>query len=185
MQDAAPETTRTVVVCDEQGTPLGTAGVIEAHQGAGILHRAFSAFVFRRDGAELLVQQRSARKRLFPLRWANTCCSHPPAADQLLVGAAERRLREEFGFSVALRAGGSFVYRASDADERMSEYEYDTVLVGQADEWITPRPDAAEIAAWRWMVVTELERDLRQRAAVYAPWLPEALQLALAALRAR
>jgi isopentenyl-diphosphate delta-isomerase len=170
---------RQVIVCDRDGAPIGTAGVLEAHQGPGILHKAFSVFVFRNAGAELLVQQRSRHKKLFPLRWANTCCSHPSPTDGLLTATAERRLREELGFSLPVREAGSFVYRAADPHGDLSEYEHDTVLIGEAGEAVSVKPDPAEIADWRWMAVADLERDLRENADSYAPWLPQALRIAL------
>ncbi len=43
---------------------------------AGLLHRAFSVFLFNTQG-QLLLQQRAAAKITFPLCWTNTCCSHP------------------------------------------------------------------------------------------------------------
>lgn len=42
----------------------------------GMLHRAFSVFLFNQKG-ELLLQQRSDAKITFPGYWTNTCCSHP------------------------------------------------------------------------------------------------------------
>lgn len=42
----------------------------------GMLHRAFSVFLFTPDG-KLILQQRSGAKITFPFIWANTCCSHP------------------------------------------------------------------------------------------------------------
>jgi isopentenyl-diphosphate delta-isomerase len=50
-------------------TAVGTA----AHLHDGVLHRAFSAFVFNGNN-ELLVQKRAAEKITFPGLWANTCC---------------------------------------------------------------------------------------------------------------
>jgi len=41
----------------------------------GLLHRAFSVFLFNSDG-KLLLQQRAADKITFPKVWSNTCCSH-------------------------------------------------------------------------------------------------------------
>jgi isopentenyl-diphosphate delta-isomerase type 1 len=41
----------------------------------GLLHRAFSVFLFNERG-ELLLQQRAAAKITFPGAWTNTCCSH-------------------------------------------------------------------------------------------------------------
>ena len=43
----------------------------------GLLHRAFSAFVFRPSDGRLLLQQRASEKITFPDMWTNTCCSHP------------------------------------------------------------------------------------------------------------
>src|SRR5258708_39903273 len=43
----------------------------------GLLHRAFSAFVFRPSDGKLLLQQRATEKITFPDMWTNTCCSHP------------------------------------------------------------------------------------------------------------
>lgn len=43
----------------------------------GLLHRAFSAFVFRPSDGALLLQQRATEKITFPDMWTNTCCSHP------------------------------------------------------------------------------------------------------------
>ena len=169
-----------MVVCDRQGKAVGQADVLAVHQGAGTLHKAFSVLVFRHNGSEVLLQQRSRHKALFPLRWANTCCSHP-APDDRLLSAAQRRLREEFGFSVSLREAGSFVYRARDTASDLTEYEHDTVLIGCAED-LSLQPDPDEIADWRWVSVAELQRDLVAAADTYAPWLQDALRVALTRL---
>lgn len=74
---------------------------------AGMLHRAFSVFLFTPDG-KLVLQQRSAVKITFPLIWANTCCSHPLAVpDEMetkdamgVKVAARRKLEQELGASM-------------------------------------------------------------------------------------
>ena len=72
----------------------------------GLLHRAFSAFVFRPSDAKLLLQQRASEKITFPDMWTNTCCSHPlddfpiekVEEEQLGVRvAASRKLEHELG----------------------------------------------------------------------------------------
>lgn len=72
----------------------------------GLLHRAFSAFVFRPSDGKLLLQQRATEKITFPDMWTNTCCSHPlddfeeekVEAEQLGVRvAASRKLEHELG----------------------------------------------------------------------------------------
>lgn len=72
----------------------------------GLLHRAFSAFVFRPEDGKLLLQQRATEKITFPDMWTNTCCSHPLddfeeekiEEDQYGVKvAASRKLEHELG----------------------------------------------------------------------------------------
>jgi len=72
----------------------------------GLLHRAFSAFIFRPSDAKLLLQQRASEKITFPDMWTNTCCSHPlddfeeekVEKEQLGVRvAASRKLEHELG----------------------------------------------------------------------------------------
>ena len=43
----------------------------------GLLHRAFSVFLFRPSDGRLLLQKRADEKITFPSMWTNTCCSHP------------------------------------------------------------------------------------------------------------
>jgi isopentenyl-diphosphate Delta-isomerase len=72
----------------------------------GLLHRAFSAFIFRPSDGKLLLQQRASEKITFPDMWTNTCCSHPlddfeeekEEREQLGVRvAASRKLEHELG----------------------------------------------------------------------------------------
>ncbi len=73
----------------------------------GLLHRAFSVFLFN-DKNELLLQQRASEKITFPDMWTNTCCSHPLGipgeggsnlADAIegAKRAAQRKLEHELG----------------------------------------------------------------------------------------
>lgn len=49
------------------------AGHLNSNIKQGLLHRAFSVFLFNSEG-QLLLQKRSAKKITFPEQWANTCC---------------------------------------------------------------------------------------------------------------
>ncbi|CAI2180275.1 16856_t:CDS:2 [Funneliformis geosporum] len=70
----------------------------------GLLHRAFSVFLFDSEN-KLLLQQRASEKITFPDYWTNTCCSHPlntpleleEAAQIGVRRAAQRKLEQELG----------------------------------------------------------------------------------------
>eukprot|EP01138_Halocafeteria_seosinensis_P010515 gb/GECG01010735.1/.p1 GENE.gb/GECG01010735.1/~~gb/GECG01010735.1/.p1 ORF type:complete len:162 (+),score=20.04 gb/GECG01010735.1/:1-486(+) len=68
------------IVVDENDNILRSGTKKECHImrniSSGLLHRAFSVFLFNSEG-KLLLQKRSKAKITFPSYWANTCCSHP------------------------------------------------------------------------------------------------------------
>ena len=77
----------------------------------GLLHRAFSVFLFDSKN-RLLLQQRASEKITFPDMWTNTCCSHPlgvpgETGDELETAvqgvrrAAQRKLDQELGIKAA------------------------------------------------------------------------------------
>jgi isopentenyl-diphosphate delta-isomerase len=167
---------KTVILVDEQGNPIGESPVLDAHMDTGKLHRAFSVFVFRKNRTELLIQKRSNKKMLWPLIWANTCCSHLRPGEDLL-DAGKQRLREEMGFECDLQTDASFVYRAEDPG-RGSEYEYDTILIGDADPK-TVTADPAEVAEWKWISLADLTHDMAGHPRSYAPWFFLALAMIL------
>src|SRR5687768_18369219 len=90
-----------MILVNENDEPIGTLGKDEVHR-KGLLHRAFSVFIF--DGAgRMLLQQRAATKYHGALLWTNACCSHP-FPGEAVEAAAERRLQEELGFTKIGRA---------------------------------------------------------------------------------
>jgi len=167
-----------VLLVTEDGTPMGTAEREAAHVSPGMLHRAFSVFVFRKGRQELLIQQRSKDKALFPLIWANTCCSHL-REDEVLPDAAQLRLHQELGFTCPLKAGPSFVYRADDPNGRGTEYEYDTILIGNIQGNPPLKPDPLEVAATKWIETEELTKDMHIHPLLYAPWFHLALPMVM------
>ena len=85
----------------------------------GLLHRAFSAFVFRPSDGKLLLQQRATEKITFPDMWTNTCCSHPlddfseEKIEEKQLGvrvAASRKLEHELGIPRSQTPVGEFQY---------------------------------------------------------------------------
>jgi len=136
------------------------------HKGKGVLHRAFSVYIFNNKG-QFLIQQRSKLKPLWPLYWANTCCSHPRKGEEY-VGAGERRLKEELGFTCSLRMVDKFEYHAKYKKEG-SENEMCAILVGEYNGKI--RTDPKEIADWKWVNVDKLQNDFRKNPDKYSPWL--------------
>ena len=155
-----------LIVVDEENNVLGHRPKAECHEGEGILHRAFSVFIFNERG-ELLLQQRSADKPLWPLFWSNSCCSHPRRGETE-AEAAQRRIEEELGISTELEHLFRFQYHAAFED-RGSEREVCGVYLGRSSDPI--RANEHEIADWKWVTVGELEAALESEGHRYTPWL--------------
>lgn len=81
-----------VILVDEQDQAIGACEKMAAHE-QGLLHRAFSVFIFNSRG-RLLLQQRAKGKYHSGGLWTNTCCSHPrPGRPWKMppIGACRRR----------------------------------------------------------------------------------------------
>jgi isopentenyl-diphosphate delta-isomerase len=154
-----------LVLVDTDDNVVGYERKDRCHDGAGILHRAFSAYLFTADN-RLLIQQRSARKRLWPLFWSNSCCGHPNPEEEMQL-AAQRRVCEELGFVVPLEFAFKYRYEAGFAPAG-SENEYCYVYVGVLDS--LPNVNEAEVADWRLVHADELDRAIERRADGFTPW---------------
>ena len=156
-----------VVLVNTRDEVVGAKEKVEAHLGDGVLHRAFSVFVFNEQG-ELLLQKRSATKLLWPGYWSNTCCSHPMEGE-LVVAAGERRLNEELGFTCPLREVGKFRYTARYR-EIGTERELCSILTGTySGETIAV--DDGEVEELRWVPLDALREDVKAYPRRYTPWL--------------
>ena len=153
-----------VVLVDQDDQKLGLMEKQQAHV-AGLLHRAFSVFVFNSNG-ELMIQQRAASKYHSPTLWTNTCCSHP-RDNETYEQAAHRRLQEEMGFDCDLEFKFSFIYKAH-LDNNLTEHELDHVFIGTFDEEPQLNPD--EVMAYRWVDLMDLKKDIEKNPQNYTAW---------------
>jgi isopentenyl-diphosphate Delta-isomerase len=161
-----------IIKVDSKDNDLGSVEKLEAHV-KGVLHRAFSVFIFNRKG-ELLLQKRSDAKYHSGGLWSNTCCSHPRPGKEL-AEEAKARLREEMGLECDLVEAFSFTYFARLGE--LTEHEYDHVFVGRTD--MDPSPNEEEVAEWTWVPTQKLREDIGNDPDAYTPWLRASLQLVL------
>jgi isopentenyl-diphosphate Delta-isomerase len=155
-----------LILVDEADRSLGFLSKTLCHEGRGVLHRAFSLLIFNERG-ELLIQRRAARKRLWPMYWSNSCCSHP-RADESLEAATQRRLAEELGIHCPLQFLFKFQYQAQ-FDATGAENELCSVYIGRCREPIEVDPE--EIAEWRWISPEALQREIEAQGSVaFTPW---------------
>ena len=163
-----------LVAVDAHDRETGLVDKMTAHR-EGILHRAFSIFVFD-DAGRLLLQRRATGKYHSGGLWSNTCCSHPLAGESLL-DAAHRRLREEMGFDCPLQAVFGFVYRAA-LDGDLVEHEFDHVIVGRFQG--VPAPDVREADEWKWERVSAIRSQLAEDPGAFTAGFKPALEGLLA-----
>lgn len=154
-----------VILVNEQDQAIGTCEKLEAHQ-QGLLHRAFSIFIFNSRG-RLLLQQRAVGKYHSGGLWANTCCSHPRPGETL-EDAAYRRLQEEMGFQTELSPLFSFLYRA-ELDKGLIEHELDHVFTGIYEGEVLPNNE--EAMEHSYMDMVQLEEALEQFPDKFTVWL--------------
>jgi isopentenyl-diphosphate delta-isomerase len=154
-----------LILVDENDNQIGTQDKLSVHL-EGILHRAFSVFIFNSKN-ELLLQQRSNIKYHSPGLWTNTCCSHPRPGESTLE-ACNRRLIEEMGMNTSLNFSFSFLYKF-EFTNGLIEHEYDHVYIGKTD--LKPKLNLNEVQDWKYISITNLEKDIDLNPDQYTPWL--------------
>jgi isopentenyl-diphosphate Delta-isomerase len=153
-----------LVLVDDQDNEIGTDTRENCHAGKGKRHRAYTVLLFH-DG-KMLLQQRSAKKLLWPGAWDVSYTSHVYPGETYQE-AASRRALEELGARVGpLTDVHSFVYFAPQGAN--AENEFCRVLVGDFDGKVTPNKD--EMMSIRWAKVPEVAADLKAHPGDYTPW---------------
>ncbi|WPT17977.1 Isopentenyl-diphosphate Delta-isomerase II [Picochlorum sp. SENEW3] len=190
------------ILVDEGDEIVGHSSKYQAHrfegeQPRGLLHRAFSVFLFDQDD-RLLLQQRAGSKITFPHVWTNTCCSHPlygyeptevdtkedvcngsaPGAAQ----AAIRKLEHELGISPETFSSSEdfkfltrLHYCARDEktwgpDAPWGEHEMDYILFAKVPN-VVLNPNADEVQATAYVTRAELKEMMEpNNGLLWSPW---------------
>ena len=153
-----------VVVVSENDEILGLMEKMNAHEN-GILHRAFSVFLFNNKG-EMLLQKRASGKYHSPNQWTNAVCSHPKIDETYLEGA-QRRLNEELGITADLIEKFSFTYKA-DVGQNLWEHELDHVFTGNYEGNFALNEE--EVSEVRYISMQQLDEEMNANPEKFTEW---------------
>ncbi|WEW57367.1 isopentenyl-diphosphate delta-isomerase idi1 [Emydomyces testavorans] len=175
------------IVVDENDQPIGSGSKKTCHLmtniDRGLLHRAFSVFLFDSQ-KRLLLQQRATEKITFPDLWTNTCCSHPlgtpgetgvglDASVQGVRRAAQRKLEHELGIKPGQVPLDQFefltrIHYKAPSDGKWGEHEIDYILFIQADVDLDANPN--EVRDTKYVTADELKAMFTQPDLKFTPW---------------
>ena len=153
-----------VVLVSENDEVLGLMEKMQAHEN-GLLHRAFSVFLFNKNG-DMLLQKRASEKYHSPEQWTNACCSHPRNGETY-EEAAKRRINEELGIDCELQKKFWFIYKA-DVGQNLWEHELDHVFTGIYEgEFNLNKEEVAEV---RYISIKKLDEEIKQNPEYFTEW---------------
>jgi isopentenyl-diphosphate delta-isomerase len=172
------------IVVDTQDNQTGAESKKTCHLmeniNKGLLHRAFSVFLFDSE-KRLLLQQRASEKITFPNLWTNTCCSHPLNTREELVGekqlgvrtAAQRKLEHELGIKPEQVPLENFefltrIHYLAPSDGLWGEHEIDYILFIQANADLVVNPN--EVCDVMYVTPDELRKLFDNPDVVLTPW---------------
>ena len=159
-----------VILVNDQDEEIGQLEKLSAHK-QGLLHRAFSIFIFN-SNQELLLHKRADGKYHSPGLWTNTCCSHPRPGEKT-IDAANRRLMEEMGMHCDLKHAFSFTYRA-ELDQGLTEHEFDHVFIGVSND--SPKPNPEEVSDWKYLPMTAIQSEINTHPQNFTEWFKICLE---------
>ncbi|CCF59689.1 hypothetical protein KAFR_0H02800 [Kazachstania africana CBS 2517] len=188
------------IIIDWNDNVIGTSTKKTCHLmdniDGGLLHRAFSCFIFN-DKKELLLQQRAKEKITFPLLWTNTCCSHPLSIDSEIgsvdnsslienvngvTNACIRKLEHELGipeFETENFGKFHFLNRihymapCNDPENHWGEHEIDYILIYKVNpgKSITVKPNLNEVEDYKWVDLDTFKKMLNDSENFdFTPW---------------
>jgi len=153
-----------VILVDEHDSMVGTMDKLEAHK-QGLLHRAFSIFIFNGKG-EMLLQQRAFTKYHSGGLWTNACCSHPMPGEKTM-DAANRRLMEELGFETSIEKIFDFTYKA-EFDNGLIEHEFDHVFAGEYEGELDINPE--EVNNFVYKEISAIKNEMQSEPQKFTAW---------------
>jgi isopentenyl-diphosphate Delta-isomerase len=153
-----------VVLVNSEDKVLGLMEKQQAHIN-GLLHRAFSVFLFNSKG-EMLLQKRASGKYHSPLKWTNAVCSHPKNGETYLEGA-KRRVKEELGIEVEISEKFNFIYKA-DVGNGLWEHELDHVFVGTFEDDFNLNQE--EVEEVRYISMEDLDKEMIDQPEHFTEW---------------
>ena len=156
--------TEKVILVDKNDKEVGSMEKQEAHI-KGLLHRAFSVFIFN-DKNELLLQRRALKKYHSGGLWTNTCCSHP-RQNETTQDAASRRLVEEMGMRCVINKQFDFIYKAK-LDYNLYEHEFDHVFFGFSNE--QPQINTEEVEEYTYKTLEDIGNEIKINPEKYTEW---------------
>lgn len=159
-----------VILVDISDNAIGRMEKLEAHQ-KGVLHRAFSVFIFNENN-ELLLQRRALTKYHSAGLWTNTCCSHPRPGEET-ISAANRRLKEEMGMEVNLSFKTSFIYK-TEFENGLTEHEFDHIYTGNSN--INPIINTEEVHSFEWLSTESIKERIKNKPEEFTSWFKIAME---------
>lgn len=159
-----------VILVDEHDIAIGQMEKLEAHQ-KGLLHRAFSVFIFNTKN-ELLLQRRALTKYHSANLWTNTCCSHPRPGEET-INAAKRRLIEEMGIETDLTFKTSFSYKTV-FENGLTEHELDYVYFGTYNN--NPKINIEEVSEFTWLTIESVKQKIKFNPNEFTSWFKIAVE---------
>jgi isopentenyl-diphosphate delta-isomerase len=173
------------ILVDENDKAYGEGSKKQCHLmteiDKGLLHRAFSVFLFRPSDGRLLLQKRASEKITFPDMWTNTCCSHPLyiQSERIEEGqmgvrnAAIRKLQHELGIPLEQMKPDDFtfltrIHYLAPSNGQWGEHEVDYILFTALD--VTLDINVNEIGDHRYVSKAELEAMFEDPNVKMTPW---------------
>lgn len=182
-----------LILVDEHDVAIGTAEKIDTHR-KGLLHRAFSLFIYCADKKMFLLQKMSKEKYHSGGKWSNSCCSHPYKSETWFE-SLQRAVCDELNLSLyinkdisckssdspvyldkTLSFAGSFIY-SSKYDE-LSEHELDYVFIYVVDSAFNEiNTNPSEVSEIKWLTIDEIEKWIEQSPDDFSTWFEKAFNL--------
>lgn len=181
---------------DKNNNIIGYGEKLYTHQ-IGMLHRAFSLFLYDPNIKSLLLQKRSRSKYHSGGLWSNACCSHFIDNDKRIVQQIIDTICRELGYNPTFREikravkieislpSSEFLFELGKFQyfcqyDGLAENEIDTVYLNiTSSKAIIFSPNIEEVEDLQWRKLDFVVSDVKEHPEKYTSWFPMALDLVM------
>ncbi|WP_296386788.1 NUDIX domain-containing protein [Winogradskyella sp.] len=150
-------------IVTKKGQPTGKSALkSEAHKN-GWYHNTIHLWLFTKKG-EILLQQRSHKKAIFPLLWDVSVAGHIDAGESF-IEAALRETKEEIGLHLKpknLKKIGVFLHETCYNDGSIQDNEFHNVYISELNVKLNQlTPQEAEVEALKLVSFNQFKQLLK------------------------
>ena len=150
-------------ILDEHGKTTGKTVLKSVAHSQGLFHQTIHVWCYSSSG-KILLQQRGATKKTYPLKWDVSVAGHISAGESVELGAV-REIEEEIGVTIDIRKLEKITVLKKEVKHPNGiwDREFTHLFLYRLDEITILTKQDSEVEALQWLPITEFSIWIKEK----------------------